>query len=98
MVRAERFGAPKKVAKEVDMVKRKYRFRVSGHFMGTYRNKYDVIELYPKQAKYGLLSGQLEMVETIPPIVAKSAVEPTVDVVEAAKPRRRRFTSSEGGA
>ena len=37
-----------------------YRFRKTGHFMGKYYNAGDEVELFEKQAKYALMSGQLE--------------------------------------
>lgn len=68
-----------------DKIKRKYRFLADGHFMGTYRRKYDVIDLYPKQAKYAIYSGQLEAIEPASPIAAKDeSVEPV---------KRRRINS-----
>lgn len=45
----------------------KYRFKKAGHFMGKYFDKDVELELNDKQAKYALLSGQIEAVDPVAP-------------------------------
>jgi hypothetical protein len=44
------------------MEKKWYRIRQAGYFMGTYQAEGTKLQLFPRQAKYALLSGQLEEV------------------------------------
>jgi hypothetical protein len=50
----------------VKPVKANYRIAKEGYFLRQYYKVGTVISLYPKQAKYALLSGQLEAVEPVP--------------------------------
>jgi len=80
----------------------KYRIAKTGHFMGKYYNAGDEVDLYERQAKYALMSGQIEAVEEMhayhqrygkkgrvygkPQEVKETKVAPDVEVVNA--PRR----------
>jgi hypothetical protein len=44
------------------MEKQAYRVCATGYFMGTHYSEGDRIMLYPRQAKYALMSGQLEAI------------------------------------
>lgn len=52
-------------------MKRTYKITEDGYFQGTWRAKDTKLTLHPKEAKYGVLSGQLvEVVEVRKPAVS----------------------------